>query len=90
MSYSMLTKEMIYLLEKFVVYLNESTSCLEQSLEVFTRENLLKNGTALTFFNFLVFHHVININLQQDFKMHMLDRNDFYVDKEAFDDHFIP
>lgn len=90
MSYSMLTKEIIHLLEKLIIYLKESTLCLEQSLEVFTRENLLKNGTALTFFNFLVFHHVIKIDLQQDFKMHMLDRDDFYVDKEAFYDHFIP
>lgn len=90
MSYSMLTKEMVHLLEEFIIYLSESTLDLEQSLEVFTRENLLKNGTALTFFNFLVFHHVIKINLQQDFKMHMLDRNNFYVDKEAFYDHFIP
>ncbi|MGF9956259.1 TnsA endonuclease N-terminal domain-containing protein [Bacillus mycoides] len=90
MSYSVLTKEMIHLLEKFIIYLNESTLCFEKSLEVFTRENLLKNGTALTFFYFLVFHHVIKINLQQDFKMHLLDRDDFLVDKEAFYDYFIP
>ncbi|MCX2827251.1 TnsA endonuclease N-terminal domain-containing protein [Bacillus pseudomycoides] len=89
MSCPMLTKEMIHLLEKFVVYLNESTVYLEKSLEVFTRENLLKNGTALTFFNFLVFHHVIKINLQQDFKIHWLGREDFYVDREAFYEHFI-
>ncbi|PFR23995.1 heteromeric transposase endonuclease subunit TnsA [Bacillus cereus] len=89
-SYPKLTKEMIHLLEKFVVYLNKSTVCLEHSLEAFTRENNLRNGTVLTFFNFLVFHHVIKINLQQDFKMHMLERDDFYVDKEAFYDRFIP
>ncbi|WP_053081405.1 heteromeric transposase endonuclease subunit TnsA [Bacillus sp. LK2] len=89
-SYPTLTKEMIHLLEKFVVYLNKSTVCLEHSLEAFTRENSLRNGTVLTFFNFLVFHHVIKINLQQDFKMHMLERDDFYVDKEAFYDRFIP
>ncbi|HGE5781862.1 TPA: TnsA endonuclease N-terminal domain-containing protein [Bacillus pseudomycoides] len=89
MSYPMLTKEMIHLLEKFVVYLNESTVCLEKSLEAFTREKLLRNGTALTFFNFLVFHHVIKINLQQDFKIHLLAREDFYVDRETFYDYFI-
>ncbi|HHB2483407.1 TPA: TnsA endonuclease N-terminal domain-containing protein [Bacillus cereus] len=89
-SYPTLTKEIIDLLEKFVVYINKSTVCLEHSLEVFTRENSLKNGTVLTFFNFLVFHHVIKINLQQDFKMHMLERNDFHVDEEAFYELFIP
>ncbi|MDA1890664.1 MULTISPECIES: TnsA endonuclease N-terminal domain-containing protein [Bacillus cereus group] len=89
-SYPTLTKEMIDLLEKFVVYINKSTVCLERSLEVFTRENSLRNGTGLTFFNFLIFHHVIKINLQQDFKIHMLKRNDFYVDEEAFYERFIP
>ncbi|MDA1763067.1 TnsA endonuclease N-terminal domain-containing protein [Bacillus cereus] len=89
-SYPTLTKEMIDLLEKFVVYINKSTVCLERSLEVFTRENSLRNGTGLTFFNFLIFHHVIKINLQQDFKIQMLKRNDFYVDEEAFYERFIP
>lgn len=88
-NYPMLTEEVVHLLEKFVVYLNESTICLEQALETFTRENGLKNGVALTFFNFLVFHHVIKMNLQQHFKIHLLTREDFYVDREAFYDHFI-
>ncbi|MDA2394500.1 TnsA endonuclease N-terminal domain-containing protein [Bacillus cereus] len=89
-SYPTLTIEMIHLLEKFVVYLNKSTVCLEHSLEAFTSENSLRNGTVLIFFNFLVFHHVIKINLQKDFKLHMLERDDFHVDKEAFYDRFIP
>lgn len=89
MSYPKLTKEVLHLLEKFVLYLNDSVVCLEQSLESFNRENKLKNGTALTFFCFLVFHHVIKMNLYQEFQIHLLTRDDFYVDKEVFYDYFI-
>ena len=88
MSYPKLTKEVLQLLEKFVVYLNDSVVCLEQSLEFFNRENKLKNGTALTFL-LLVFHHVIKMNLYQEFKIHLLNREDFYVDREVFYDYFI-
>ena len=38
MSYPKLTKEVLQLLEKFVVYLNDSVVCLEQSLEFLTEK----------------------------------------------------
>ena len=74
MSYPKLTKEVLQLLEKFVVYLNDSVVCLEQSLEFFNRENKLKEWYSTNIFCFLVFHHVIKMNLYQEFKIHLLNR----------------